>query len=251
MRNKVQTVDRALRILEYFEDGAETRGVSELAARLGVHRSTASRLVATLDAHGFLERVPGSEVFRLGPRLARLGLLASGHRDLTDLARRPMEELAERTGETVTLAIRDGDETITISQVGAHYVIEVRNWVGRRAPLHCTSDGKILLAFGNGSVPPGPLRTLTGKTIATKSELARQLEEIRGRGWASALGEFEDGLHGVAAAVLDPAGRCHAALSVSGPSYRIAPEALPGLAEACIHAAEEIGSRLVSTSVAV
>lgn len=250
MRNMVQTVDRALQILESFEGEAEARGVSELAGRLGVHRSTASRLVATLAARGFLERVPGSELFRLGPRLGNLGLLASRHRDLTELARRPMEELADRTGETVTLAVRDDDETITIAQVDARYVVSVKNWIGRRTPLHCTSDGKVLLAFGNGTRPAGTLKGLTGSTITTKAELTRQLDVVRRRGWATALGEFEDGLHGVAAPVLDRSGSCRAALSVSGPSYRVPVDALPALAEACALAAEEIGSRLVSTSVA-
>jgi DNA-binding IclR family transcriptional regulator len=251
MRNKVQTVDRALRILESFDDEAQARGVSELATRLGVHRSTASRLVATLEGHGFLERVPGSEAFRLGPRLGRLGLLATRYGELTELASRAMETLADGTGETVTLAVRDEEETITIAQVDARYVVSVKNWVGRRTPLHCTSDGKVLLAFGDGTLPSRPLRGRTEKTITAKTELKRQLEQIRRRGWATALGEFEDGLHGVAAPVLDGSGRCRAALSVSGPSYRVPAEALPELAAKCAATANEIGSRLVSTSVSV
>jgi len=248
MRNTVQTVDRALRILEAFEDDPEARGVSELAARLGVHRSTASRLVATLEGRGFLERVPGSEVVRLGPRLVRLGLLASPHRDLAALAQGPMESLADRTGETVTLAIRDRDETITVAQVDARYVVGVKNWVGRKTPLHCTSDGKVLLAFGNGKVAAGPLRPLTERTIVAKTALGQQLAEIRERGWAVALGELEQGLHGVAAPVLDSGGTCRAALSISGPSYRIPAETLPRLAAECARTARDIGSRLVTTS---
>jgi DNA-binding IclR family transcriptional regulator len=247
MRNKVQTVDRALQILESFEDEAEARGVSELATRLGVHRSTASRLVATLEGRGFLERVPGSDVVRLGPRLARLGFLASPGRDLVAQSRPAMEALADRTGETVTLAIRDGNAAITIAQVDARYVVGVKNWVGRRTPLHCTSDGKVLLAFGNGSAATGPLRSLTERTIVARAALARQLDEIRKRGWATALGEFEEGLHGVAAPVRDGGGACRAALSVSGPSYRLPAGALPELAPECTRAADEIGSRLVTT----
>jgi len=251
MRNKVQTVDRALRILESFEEESEARGVSELAARLGVHRSTASRLVATLEAHDFLERVPGSEVFRLGPRLGTLGLLASRHQDMTTLAERSMSELAARTGETVTLAIRDGNDAITIAQVDARYVVGVKNWVGRRTPLHCTSDGKVLLAFGNGKLPPGPLRALTASTVTSKAALSAQLRDVRERGWAVALGELEEGLHGVAAPVVDRTGGCRGALSVSGPSYRVPAEALAGLAHQCGRAAGEIGARLVPTRLAV
>jgi DNA-binding IclR family transcriptional regulator len=248
MRNTVQTVHRALQILESFEGEAEVRGVSELAARLGVHRSTASRLVATLEARDFLERVPGSDVFRLGPRLGRLGLLASRHRDLIDAARQPMEEFASRTGETVTLAIRDGDEAITIAQLDARYVVTIKNWVGRRTPLHCTSDGKVLLAFGNGALPPGQLPRLSEHTVRSKADLTRELEEARLKGWASALGELEDGLHGVAAPVLDGSGRCLAALGVSGPAYRLPAETLSALAEECALAAAKIGGRIIAAN---
>jgi DNA-binding IclR family transcriptional regulator len=251
MRNTVQTVDRALQILESFEGGTEVRGVSELAARLGVHRSTAFRLVATLEARDFLERVPGGEAFRLGPRLGRLGLLASQHRELVDAARQPMEELAARTGETVTLAIRDGDEAITIAQLDARYVVTIKNWVGRRTPLHCTSDGKVLLAFGNGRPPPGRLPRVSERTVRSKASLARQLEDVRAQGWASALGELEEGLHGVAAPVLDASERCLAALAVSGPSYRLPEDALRALAAECALAAEETGDRIVAARNAV
>jgi DNA-binding IclR family transcriptional regulator len=248
MRNTVQTVDRALQILESFEDGAEVRGVSELAVRLGVHRSTALRLVGTLEARGFLERVVGRDVYRLGHRVGRLGLIASRHRDLVDAARRPMEELAASTGETVTLAIRDGDEAATIAQLDARYVVTIKNWIGRRTLLHCTSDGKVLLAFGSERVPSGSLRRVTERTVRTKAELDRQLEEVRNTGWATALGELEEGLNGVAAPVLDGARRCHGALGVSGPSYRVSEEALGGLAEECARAAREIGARMVAAS---
>jgi DNA-binding IclR family transcriptional regulator len=244
MRNKVQTVDRALRILETFQSEGEELGVSELAARIGVHRSTASRVVATLAARGFLERAPGSEAFRLGPQLGRLGMLAVGGRDLIDLARRPMEKLSARTLETVTLAIRDGEEAATVAQVDAHYVVGVKNWIGRRTPLHCTSDGKVLLAFADG-VANGSLPKVTARTITSKKELRRQLAQIRREGWAFAIGEYEDGLHGVAVPVFDASRRCLAALSVSGPSYRVPPDALPQLAERCQDTAQEIGEYLV------
>jgi DNA-binding IclR family transcriptional regulator len=246
MRNTVQTVDRALRILESFEEDGELQGVSELAARLGVHRSTALRLVGTLEARGFLERVPGSDVYRLGHRLGRLGLIASRYRDLIDAARRPMEELAAGTGETVTLAIRDGDEASTIAQLDARYVVTIKNWIGRRTPLHCTSDGKVLLAFGSEHLPRGPLERVTERTVRAKGELERQLEEVRRRGWATAVGELEEGLNGVAAPVLDGALRCHGALGVSGPSYRVSEEGLGELAEECAGAAREIGARMVA-----
>jgi DNA-binding IclR family transcriptional regulator len=240
MRNMVQTVDRALRILQSFEDDGDARSVSEIASRLGVHRSTASRLAGTLAARGFLERAPDGDSFQLGPQLGRLGMLAVGARSLIEVARRPMERLAWHTGETVTFAVRHGNEAATVAQVDARYVVGVMNWVGRRTPLHCTSDGKVLLAFGDERLA-GALPKLTSRTITSRAELERQLDEVRERGWASAVGEFEDGLQGVAVPVFDSSARCLAALSVSGPSYRVPREAFTELAQQCKKIAQEIG----------
>src|ERR671936_1496528 len=112
----VQSVDRALQILLAFEsEGGELR-VTDLAERLGVHKSTASRLAATLEAHGFLERAEGAEALRLGRRVVRLGMVAAG-RDLVDAARPAMEQLAGATGETVVLSVPGGDAAVHVAQV--------------------------------------------------------------------------------------------------------------------------------------
>ncbi len=248
MSNTLQSVDRASRILLSYEREDQEIGVGEFAAALGVHKSTASRLAATLRSHGLLERISGSERFRLGPELGRLGMLALGRRNLFEAAQKPMADVAAQTGETVTFAVLDGAEMANVAQVDAKYVVGVQNWVGRRTPLHCTSDGKILLAFGDVELPDGPLEQRTPQTLTSPEALERQLGEIREHGWASALGEFEEGLNGVAVPVLDASGRCRAALSVSGPSYRVRPEDLPRLAEICKTAAAEIARHLVWSS---
>ena len=121
--------------------------MTELAARVGVHKSTASRLAATLAARGFLERPAGSEAFRLGPELGRLGLLALGGRELVELSRPAMERLAADTGETVNLAVLDGEEAVNVAQVEGRHIVGVGSWTGRRTALHCTANGKVLLAF--------------------------------------------------------------------------------------------------------
>lgn len=248
MSNTLQSAERAVQILLAFETEGQEIGVSELAERLGVHKSTASRLAATLRKHGLLERAPDSERFRLGHELGRLGLLAFRGRDLIEVARRPMADLSEETAETVTLAVRHDGELATVAQVDARYLVGVQNWLGRRTPLHCTSDGKVMLAFDRGTLPEAPLERCTKHTITNRRLLQSQLDEIRRRGWASALGELEEGLHGVAAPVFDDGGRCRAALSVSGPSYRLAAEDLPRVAEHAIAAARRIASGLVWSS---
>jgi DNA-binding IclR family transcriptional regulator len=248
MGNTLQSVDRALRILLTFETEGQEVGVGEIATLLDVHKSTASRLAATLSAHGLLERVPESERFRLGPQLGRLGMLATRGRDLVEVARKPMADLAAETGETVTLSVRHGDEMATVAQVDTRYVVGVQNWLGRRTPLHCTSDGKVLLAFGQADLSRGSLVALTDRTITHRDELERQLAETRANGWASAIGEVEEGLNGAAAPVLDASGNCRAAVSVSGPAYRVPPKDVPRLGGLCRETAAKIGAYLVWSS---
>jgi DNA-binding IclR family transcriptional regulator len=239
-RNGVQAVDRALQILLAFDSREHELGVTELAARVGVHKSTASRLAATLAGRGFLERPPGSEAFRLGSELGRLGLLALAGRELVELARPAMEQLVENTGETVNLAVLEGGEAVNVAQVDGRHIVGIGSWAGRRTKLHCTANGKVLLAFA-GAPLEGPLEAFTERTITSLRTLRRELAGVRERGWAAALGELEEGLHAVAVPVLDPSGRCEGALSVSGPAYRMPPELLGETAARCVSAAEEIG----------
>jgi DNA-binding IclR family transcriptional regulator len=248
MSNTPQSVDRALRILLSFDAENREVSVAEIASFLGVHKSTASRLTSSLERHQLLERAPDSGRFRLGPELARLGLLALARRGLLEVARRPMETLAEQTKETVTLAILDGGSATTIAQVDTPYVVGTRTWIGRGTPLHATSDGKVFLAFGRAKLPAGRLVELTSRTHTSRPKLEDEVAQIRARGWAQALGELEDGLHGIAAPVLDSAGRCQAALSVSGPAYRITSDKIPLIARACVDSAEQIGSQLAGST---
>src|SRR4051812_5800521 len=246
MSNTLQSADRALRILLAFEREDQQQTLGDIAELCGVHKSTASRLAGTLRHHGFLERVPGGEAFRLGPETARIGMHPVGGRALITLARPPATDLADSTGETVTLAVLHGAELTTVAQIDSRYTVGPTNWIGRRTPLHAASDGKVFLAFGEATLPAGPLLPLTDCTHTKRSELKRDLDLVRRRGWAQAVGEFEYGLHGAAAAVIDGAGRCRAALCVSRPAYRVAADDLPRLGEACRKKAAEIGPLLVS-----
>jgi DNA-binding IclR family transcriptional regulator len=236
----VQSVERALQILLAFEqEGTELR-VTDLASRLDVHKSTASRLAATLEAQGFLERADGAEAFRLGPRIVRLGMVAAGARDIVAAARPAMEELASATGETVVLSVGAGNEAVDVAQVDSRFLVGGKRWIGLRSPLHATSDGKVLLAYGAAELPPGKLERMSPRTITSLRALDQELAEVREHGWARSLGEYEEGLNGVAAPVHDDE-RCVAALSVSGPAYRVSEELLPDLASRCIEAANGVG----------
>jgi DNA-binding IclR family transcriptional regulator len=243
----LQGVDRALRLLLLFEEVDQEHRVGELAAELGVDKSTASRLAATLAGRGFLERAPGSEAFQLGPELERLGMLALGSsRNLVELARGPMEHLAQETSETVNLAVLEEDKVVNVAQVDGPHLVGVGDWVGWRTEPHTTANGKVLLAFARDPLDhlTGPLKAFTERTITSVGDLRSELERVRQEGWASTLGELEEGFNGAAAPAFDASGRCLAALSVSGPAYRMPPERLPEVAGLCKKAAEEIGARL-------
>lgn len=241
----LETVDRALLLLMAFDAGAERElTVGVLAARLGIHRSSASRLAATLAQRGFLERAPDSEAFRLGPMLGRLGLLAVGERDVLSESRTVMDRLARQIGETVVLSVLESGEAVDVAQASGSHLVGVRNWIGRRSPLHASSDGKVFLAFGAASIARGRLPALTGHTITDRRRLAAELRQVRSRGWAWVEGELEEGLNGVAAPVFDEAERCIAAVSISGPAYRLAPDRLAEVAAGVQAATGEISTRL-------
>jgi DNA-binding IclR family transcriptional regulator len=237
----VQSADKALAILSAFEEGREDLGVSELAIELGMHKSTVSRLLATLERRGLVRRV--GDRFAPGPELARLGGLAVRGITLVEAGRPTLERLAERTGETVNLAVREGTRALNVLQVDADHFVGVTDWTGRSAPLHATANGKALLAFGLAH-PAGRLSRLTARTIVDRAELRADLERTRSSGFAVAVEELEVGLNAVAAPVFDAAGSCVAAVSVSGPAYRLPEPRLPAVGELCAEAAAEISGRL-------
>jgi DNA-binding IclR family transcriptional regulator len=240
----VHTVARALDMLTAFAPDRQELAVRDFAALLDVHKSTASRLAGTLASRGFLQRVAGSDSFRLGPEAARVGLLAFGGRALADAARPALDALAGETGETLVLSVPAGGEALVVAQADSRYRVGASSWIGSSTPLHASSDGKVLLAFGAAELAPGPLAPLTGATITKRAELERRLEEIRARGFATAVGDYEDGLNGVAAPIFGRDADCVGALSVSGPAYRVQPERLRELGPRCAAAARAVGARL-------
>jgi DNA-binding IclR family transcriptional regulator len=170
----LQTVDRALRLLLLFEEVDQEYRVGEIAAMLGVEKSGASRLAATLANRGFLERVPGSEAFRIGPELGRLGMLnVSSSHNLIELARRPMENLATETAETVNLARLEDRKVVNIAQVDGAHLVGVGDWVGWKTEPHATANGKVLLAFTENLSEHGSSRALWRCSPGRRSRTSR------------------------------------------------------------------------------
>lgn len=243
----VQSVDRALVVLEILAKAGQA-GVTEIAAALDVHKSTVSRLIAVLESRGFVEQVSGRGKYRLGFAIARLARASSGHLDLGRLSQDICDGLTEDLGETTNVAILDESRIVNVVESIGPGEITLRTWVGQSCPAHTTSSGKVLLA---GLDPADvrtrltePLASFTPNTIGTVDGLLDDLATVRERGWASVTEELEVGLNAVAAPVRDANSQVIAALSVSGPSYRLGEEKFSEVAKQTIAAAEAISRRL-------
>ena len=216
------TVDRAAQLLALVldPDAEAERGLGELAAAAELPKSTASRLLATLEQHGLVEQEGERGGFRPGAAVTRFAGHEQ-HRRLRELAEQPMAVLAEQTGETVNLAVPGRDGVEHLAQVDSRHFLSTGQWVGRRVPYHCAANGKVLLAFAAAHLPAGPLEALTSRTLVDRRSLDAELATIRRAGLATAVDELELGLSALAAPVFDAEGRAIAALSLSGPTLRL------------------------------
>ncbi len=246
--SNVQSVGRAVSILEMLADGAGELGVTEIGRRLGVHKATASRLLSTLAGRGLVERNPATEKYRLGFGMIHLAGAAMAGMDIIREARPILEDLAERTQETVNLAVLDGDTVLHVDQITSTRSIVSASWVGRRTPLHCTSNGKVLLAFlddeSRERLLALPLEPLTKNSITDRDKLRAQLAQVRSRGYAQTIEELEEGLNAVAAPVRRGDGTVIAAVSVAGPAFRMRPVELPRIARMAQDAASALSRRM-------
>ena len=244
----VQSVDRALTVLDILAKRG-VAGVTEIAAELGVHKSTASRLVAVLEGRGFVEQLADRGKYRLGFGIVRLAGALTVQRDLAHESRRACEALATDVGETVNVAILDGDRVINISEVRGPAAVALHTWVGQSTPPHATSSGKVLLAHATADLRAllgDELATFTEHTVTDLTVLAAQLDEIRSRGWAATVEEYEVGLNALAAPVRDHEDVVVAAVSVSGPSYRLSPATFPRVSARLLEASRAFSRRLGS-----
>jgi DNA-binding IclR family transcriptional regulator len=243
----VQSVDRALSILALLAQRGES-GISELADALDVHRSTAFRLLATLEAHGMVTQDVERGRYRLGLGVVRLAGAATVRLDVVSQARPVCARLAAEVGETVNVAILGECEALYVDQATGPSTLALHNWVGQRIPLHATSNGKVLLAHADRAVRDRLLRrrlpAFTDHTVTDRATLSAQLEQVRERGFAVAVDELELGLTAVAAPVRSIDGTVVASLSASGPTFRLPPDRVREVAASVVAAAAEVSGRL-------
>jgi DNA-binding IclR family transcriptional regulator len=260
-------------MLEVFQAESEI-GVSELARQLGLHKNNAFRLLATLELAGYMQQTPSTELYHLGPKCLELGHAFARSHTLMNQARPVLEELAQGVGETAHLGVLSGRQVVHLDGVLPGQLVLTGLRVGERLDAHCTALGKALLAgeLANRSLPglasassgaPGhgletstalaeelaeaDLTRYTEETLVDHVKLLDDLRVVQLRGYATDLEEFAQGVHCVAAPVRDASARVVAALSLSGPSLRLAEEKLHGaVASAVCAAADQLSHELGS-----
>ena len=230
---RVAAVERALAVLDALAEGGGELGTNELARRTGINASTVSRLLATLAGSGLVEHVEETGRYRLGLRLVQLGNSVLSRLDLREVARPHLRALVEETGETATLSAPGEQDAVTIDFVQSSASVQSVARVGRPSVGHATATGKVMLAFGEGELPRGPLAAHTARTIVDQAVLAAELDRVRKLGHASAAGEREVDLNAIAAPVFGARGELAAIVGVQGPASRFSREpmrtALPHL----------------------
>jgi DNA-binding IclR family transcriptional regulator len=237
-RQRVASVARALALLDEVARSDSGLGVNELARRIGVNASTASRLLATLEADGFVERSPEGP-YRLGLKLVALSDRVLGQLDVRERARPWLTWLVEETGETATLSVPGGGEAITVDFVPSSSSVVSMARVGR-----ATAAGKVMLAFGSPVGPAGALTAFTDRTITDPALLEAELEAVRTSGIAEAVGEREPDLNALAAPVIGRREELVAILGLQGPAARLPATTRRALRAPLRKAAAELGRSL-------
>lgn|SRR5579875_1656621 len=238
----VQSVALALRLIDCLASESEL-GVAELARRLGIAKSTAHRIVTTLVTSGYVRQVPETRGYRLGIRLHELGALVASRSQLRDVALPLLESLRAQTGETAHLAVPEGDQMFYVERLESYHGLRFSSRVSRLRPIHLSSSGKAVAAFNREVAEAACARGFerrTPRTIRTKEQFLRCLQETRERGYAYSIEEDERGLGSVAAPVLDRDRVARAAISVAGPVGRISGQPMAGIARKVRAAAEQL-----------
>ena len=223
-------------------------GVTKIAERLGVHKSTAFRLIASLERRGLVEQNLDRGKYRLGVGILRLAGATTARLDVVQEARPLARTLATETGETVNIAVLSEGAALYLDQIAGTSTLQPHNWVGQRIPLHATANGKVLLSGLTDEQIAGEVgqkfRAYTPTTITSLKKLLLDMDGVRARGYAVVADELEMGLTAVAAPIRNAHGDVIASLSVSGPTFRFDDERVNKATHQVLEAADEVSERL-------
>ena len=246
--SRLSSVTTAAHLLKAFSEEEVELGISELAKRLGVAKSTVHRLAVTLVAEGMLEQNPDSGKYRLGMGLFRLGSLVRRRMTLSNEARPLLRDLRAKVNETVHLAVLDGSEIMYVYNLESTQAIRSRSDVGVRKPAYCTAEGQAILAFQPADVVSRVIRdglkARTPQTITDAATLQKVLDGVRQRGCAVEDEESELGMRCIAAPIRNDAGEVIGAIGIAGPVSRLSKKALSGFTPHVIETAAAVSARL-------
>lgn len=244
----VRAVERALQILNSFDDEHPERGVSEISKEVGLHKATTHRILTTLVNYGFVERSLDGAKYRLGVQLVDLGFKVTRGMDLRREALPVITQLALQIDEAVDLSVFDQMKVLYIEMIQSRHALTVAASVGQRLPAHCTASGKIFLSQLSEEqledYLQNPLQAFTRNTIIDPRQLSAVLEQVRQTGYALDDEEFEYAVRAVAAPVRNPLNKIVAAVSVPGPASRLTLERINEITPILLHAARDISRRL-------
>jgi IclR family KDG regulon transcriptional repressor len=246
---RVQVLDRALAALEVLAARSNECSLVELCTTLKLHKSTVHRLMMVLEQHRLVDKNPDTGRYRLGLKLFEFGSKAIGAIDLRRHAKPYLDRLQRELGETVFFCLLDDGQVFYIEKIESQQSVRTGCTVGSRAPAYCTAVGKAMLAEladaeVNEIIRRWGLKAITPNTITTASALKTELRAIRARGYAIDNEEKEPGLRCVSAPVRGDSGKLLAALSVSGPAFRVTRERVPEIGKAVMQAAGELSYEL-------
>lgn len=246
---KVQVLDRALAALAVLAKSSRDCSLAELCPALKLHKSTVHRLMMVLEQHRLVVKNPETGRYRLGLRLYELGSRAIDGLDLRGRARPYLDQLQHEFGETVFFCILDEGQVFYVDKVESQRSVRTACTVGSRAPAYCTAVGKAMLAElpeaeVSKIVRQWGLKAVTPKTITTASALRAELKVVRARGYAIDDEEKEEGLRCIGAAVRSHSGKLAAAMSVSGPAFRMTKEQVQQIGRALMEAAGKLSAEL-------
>jgi DNA-binding IclR family transcriptional regulator len=250
---KVQSAERIFDIFEVLSTGKKGLRLTEISSRVGLHKSTVYRFLASMEKRGYVEKISDKGCYRLGLKVVELSGIHLNNLELTTEAQPCLQRLANLSNQAVYLAVRDEGDIIYIDKVETFQSIRKYSIIGRRAPSYCTALGKALLTGLCGHHLEGlfknkELRPYTQNTITEVSRLIAEVEEARKRGWTEDDEEYEEGVRCVAAPICDYRNRVIASVSTSGPTTLITKADVERIAGHVTEAADAISKRMGNCS---
>jgi IclR family transcriptional regulator, KDG regulon repressor len=244
----VRAVERALQILNSFDDEHPERGISEISEAVGLHKATTHRILTTMLNLGFIERTDDGLKYRLGIQMIDLGFKVLRRMSLRQESIQLMNKFIENWDEAIDLSVFQNSEVLYVEVLQSHQTLTIAASVGQRLPAYCTASGKLFLAFAPERevelVLRDPLRAFTKNSVTSREKLMQELKLIREKGYSIDHEEYEEGIRAVAAPIRNYTGVVIAAISVPGPVGRMSEERMEQISRVICEYAATISRRL-------